>query len=474
MRNQDNYTNSKQYIIEQLFPYNYNDEEDKEILKKKLWVLDGPVRKEEYIDEETPDKDVDNPMDHWNTLLNDLTYLDKYIRTEQDELEEREKSFDEFWDQRIQGKERFINREKDEETGETYEDWEQPYNQRPTLLEKEDFSELYQQFIIKQDNNELEKAKDIVKSITDYCVDIESKQAEQQVEADIPPEQMEEDLKVKAGEEQNKNDYNYVLQMKDIHDEMWNIISSLIPDTDEEEWDAENDYQEGDRVLYEGKIYQALNQIDGDPVNPPPPDDEENWSLMEEVQIVAVNLPTKRDQIVLEKNHSTHRGMIIEQLNEGGYRFVYRDEDQNSIDIPIGLNEMDTFENNVSPDNTGDLEDSWEDVIWAEYYNITDKETEETTGYMNPLSDVSDLPSGDNEPDSISIERFSELNNRWKNINKLREYQISNMGTRAIIESMVNAEIPDLSDDKVEHFNTKKNQKQFYTDILREKTEEFI
>lgn len=72
-----------------------------------------------------------------------------------------------------------------------------------------------------------------------------------------------------------------------------------------------------------------------------------------------------------------------------------------------------------------------------------------------------------------SIERFNELNSRWKTINKLREEQISNTGTRTIIESMATADIPELLPDKEAHFETKKDQKLYYTNILKERRNEF-
>ncbi|MFW6014830.1 MAG: hypothetical protein ACOCRK_00165 [bacterium] len=63
-RGNDNFQNSKQYILDQLFILDYNDDIDFNTIKMKLWVLDGPIRESEYVDEETPDKDVDNPMNH--------------------------------------------------------------------------------------------------------------------------------------------------------------------------------------------------------------------------------------------------------------------------------------------------------------------------------------------------------------------------------------------------------------------------
>jgi hypothetical protein len=60
IRNQDNYTNSKQYILEQLFVLSYNNDTAFNTLKMKLWVLDGPIRNEETI----TDTDVNNPVNH--------------------------------------------------------------------------------------------------------------------------------------------------------------------------------------------------------------------------------------------------------------------------------------------------------------------------------------------------------------------------------------------------------------------------
>jgi hypothetical protein len=59
-------------------------------------------------------------------------------------------------------------------------------------------------------------------------------------------------------------------------------------------------------------------------------------------------------------------------------------------------------------------------------------------------------------------------------LNNLREYRIQNMGTRAIIESMVNAEVPDLSDDHLSHCLNKSNQKVHMLSILSEICPEFV
>lgn len=85
-----------------------------------------------------------------------------------------------------------------------------------------------------------------------------------------------------------------------------------------------------------------------------------------------------------------------------------------------------------------------------------------------------DLPSGDTNKGSLTKERFDVLNERWVNINNLREYQVMNIGTRGIIESMVNANVPDMSNDKQSHLDDRKDQKMHYINILRENRGEFV
>jgi len=80
---------------------------------------------------------------------------------------------------------------------------------------------------------------------------------------------------------------------------------------------------------------------------------------------------------------------------------------------------------------------------------------------------------GKDGPGDKTQERFKVLNDRWVTLNNLREYQIKNTGTRSIIEQMVNADVPELEDDKKDHLNDLIDKKKFYTDILREKCSEF-
>ena len=93
---------------------------------------------------------------------------------------------------------------------------------------------------------------------------------------------------------------------------------------------------------------------------------------------------------------------------------------------------------------------------------------------IHQIVNKNNLPNGNSNKGSLTRERFDMLNDRWININNLREYQVMNIGTRGIIESMINANVPDMSDDKQSHLNDRKNQKMHYINILRENRGEFI
>lgn len=330
MRNNDNFTNSWQYILNQLFILNYNS--DLDTIKMKLWVLDGPIRQEEFVSGETPDKDVNNPMNHWETLLNDLRYLDKYYRTQEGLLEDRENPFDEYWDRRIIQQEKFTQRTKPD-SDELYQDWEQPYSSRPSLLSKDNFNELYQAFKTKKSNGELNDVFDIVNKATTYTIDHEALQAETAVINHIPADEMEAELVIKAQENKDKNDDNYVKEMIELHDELYSFIDYLLEEFGEDELD------EGTEGGRDGEEEESA----------------ETWKYL-------FNVPTERVYVNVD-NDSGHRGPVIEmgELQQGGYRFFYRDISGNKITDETEIEFIETL--GISPDLTGELERGWEDLL---------------------------------------------------------------------------------------------------------------
>lgn len=324
MRNQDNFQNSWQYIINQLFILNYNNSDDLNDIKMKLWVLDGPIRQEEFINDETPDKDVNNPMNHWETLLNDLRYIDKFYRTEEGLLDEREDPFDVYWDKRIIQQEKFVNRTKPD-SDERYEDWEQPYSSRPSLLSKDNIAELYQLFNNKKSNGELNDVFDIVNKATNYTIDHEAKQAETAVINHIPAEEMEAELVIKADENKVKNDDNYVKEMKELHTELASFIEYIIDEFGEESEGG----TDGEETI--------------------------SWEYL-------VNVPTER-VYVNTNNANGHRGPVIElgELKQGGYRFVYKDINGNEITDLTIIESLELAD--LPNDLTEELEKGWENLL---------------------------------------------------------------------------------------------------------------
>jgi len=93
---------------------------------------------------------------------------------------------------------------------------------------------------------------------------------------------------------------------------------------------------------------------------------------------------------------------------------------------------------------------------------------------LDPVVDKGSLPLGGTGTGVISRERFEILDDRWVNINQLRENKIQNIGTRVAIESMTNADIPEMYGDRENHFQDKKDQKEAYTNTLKEICPEFI
>lgn len=413
-KNNDNWENSRQYIIEQLFPYDYNNDVD--TLKMKIWVLDGKISKSDkeagYVED-----DINDPKNHFASLNNELIFLDRYIRTTEDNLDTNELNFQQLKEQREKILESWINT-INPETGEYYKSYELTYSSRPTLLSDSDFETLYQEFKSKRSSGELSNAFEIINKITDYCIDDEIYNQEITVENTQDSATIESNLKDKGEESAKDNDNNYVNQMNRLYDEIIDIIDTVEP-----------------------VVEDSTSKIN--------------------IQLVLVNLSHRRESVSLD-NTSTHKGIIA---SGGGYRFSYKDVNKNDISLTVDNSDL-------TNDKTGDVEWLIDEWIWAEYYEDADT----GSSYLEFRADKNDLPSEPGTEQDIgnnTIERHSEITTRWKNTNRLREDRIQNTGTRVMIESMVTANIPDLKSDQEDHLSDKNNQKVNYTKTLQEIASEF-
>lgn len=408
-KNNDNFDNTKEYIIEQLFPYNYNDSEDYEILKKKIWVLDGDITDAEK-DEGYVEDDINDPKDHFSSIQNELTFLDRYIRTEENNLNEDEPNFQQLKQLREEAYENWI---------ENYDGPQMPYSIRPTLLSDSNFEELYEEFKIKRSNDELSSASDIINKVTDYCIDNEKKTQETTVKNSKSSSELESDIKDQAEVKVNDNDKNFVTTMNSFYDEMFDIVLSVEPE-----------------------IEDSTAEVN--------------------VQKVLVNVPHKRLQVSLDDT-STHQGLIQEG---GGYKFSYKDIEGDDISLSID-------NNSVSGIKNGQVEWTFNDWLYAKYYEDVDTGESYLEPLDVDKSSLSSESGTALEKGSNTIERFDELNSRWENINKQREDQIQKTGTRSQIESMVTADIPDIQSDLEENLESKKDQKIQYTRSLIDSLPEF-
>jgi len=456
VKGQDNFTNSYNYIINHLFIYDYSNDEDFNTLKMKLWVLDGEITNEES-DAGFIDEDINNPKNHHESLLNELTFLDRYIRTEEDDLEENERNFEELKEQREQRLERFDG-----------EDWELPYNQRPTLLSDSQFETLYQRFKTKRTNGELTTAYDIVNSVTPYCIDTEKEDQEGVVENYEDPAVTMARVEQSGADAQDKNDWNYVKEMNTLYDEMFPMITSVQPDSTSlsTAWVNDTAYTEGDIVLDSTSNTVYICNTDHTSVSPPGglPDDIANWDTFDlNTSYVLIGVPQRRLQVSRTKFDPSHKGSI---LAGAGYRFIFLNFSGSDSGVnPSGVNHV------LVSHNYGQVE--WNFNGWTHAVYWTNTVTSET--WLLPTGvGKGDLPSGDDTLGEITEERFDECHQRWVNINRLREDQISQTGTRVMVEAMIDAVIPNLLPDHEDHFEDKKTQKQNYTRILRERCSEFV
>lgn len=483
-KNNDNWSNTYDYIINQLFVLDYNDTDDFNILKMKIWVLDGDITTEDTSGGFT-DEDVDNPKNHFESIKNELTFLDRYIRTEEDDLERdpdtneiTESNFQELKQERIDGLQRWINTLKPPTSaGIYYQDWEQAYYLRPTLLTDSQFTSAASSFVTKRTAGELDEATDILYEVTNYCIDTEIKRQETTVNTYEDPAVTESKVVSAADASKAKNDFNYVEEMNTAYDEIFTLIKnqtvSISP------WQFTTLYAIGDMVTYAPsgdllcvEAHTSSNSPTGSPFEPP---DDLYWISFPE--IFFINCPQKREQVSEVKYHSSHKGVI--QAAEG-YRFIYLKFDGTINTVPPSATESIDNIIDCSPLReevwtghwAGEVEWNFDDFEFVIYF-VDNTPEDNLMGLNYDRSTLSSVSGSEFTIDAQTVERFDELNARWENINNLRDNQISNAGTRIMVESMYDANIPDLSTDHQDHYDDKKDQKEFYTEILRERLAEF-
>jgi len=425
-RGLDNYSNAAQYIIEQLGVHDYAGE-GLHTVKSKLWVLDtAPCSSEQGVIE----TDINNPLDHLAELNRELEFLDKYVRTLEGALEENETSFEELREQGIDNLASWLEN-VNEETGELNQAQDLPYSDRPTRLTSDQFTDLYELFSEKRDAGEWTSVDSIVKDVTQINLMERIKQQENSIAAAIPPDEAMAEIIAAAAEMRDKEDDNYVTEMNRIREE---IIS----------------------------IMQSLNSSNV----PTPPTDEkglptETWSGQ---TTVFVNLPAKRPLVSLTPGDSSHQGN--RNMDEGFLYKIWKVSDtETSFDI-----DLTSPQTIVSGTIQTGHENEFGEIAYGYSYSF------EGDTYISVLSGLTmnDLPSGGDAIGDLTRERVNVLRQRWNALNTLREDEIAKMGTRSIIEAMVNAEIPDLLPDMEAHLKDLKQTRVGIIGQLKDNNPEFL
>lgn len=504
MRNEDNFSNSADFILNQLFVLSYTTELD--TIQRKLWCLDGSISAEEAA-AGIAETDIASPVNHFASLNNELIFLDRYIRTEEETLSGTP-NFSTLKAMRESMLTAWVASGK--------EAYNMAYSSRPTLLDDSDFEELYSAFTKKREAGELNTAIEIMTKAVKTCFDDEVVLLEAQKNAAKSPSE-QESLIISAGiQKRDEEDSNYVNAMQTIEDELWAILQSIEPDLPLNPnilVDGENDrwtessavsgyYYNSDLSFKPGSVsigYVVASESTMPPgagewawgdadslgydtiyVNVPSDPDEEPISYIEADtnlswlanEIVYVNVPLPRVSISATPGDASHKGTIA---SGEGYRYKYLDNTRSEIaltfDAPF-VSSLDFDDNYLETD----IEGGYTEAMICHYYIERNNDTGVETTYLTTLVSKDDLPAS--HARDYTLSRFNNLASRWNTFNQIRENQVQEMGTRAIIEGMIDvaypsSSIPDLRSDIENQITTKKNMKVTYTAMLREDRSEW-
>ena len=478
MRNKDNYRNAYQYIIEQLFVYNYNNPAHIHILKLKLWILDADLMQSELLENgKTPDINVNAPMNHKESFMNELIFLDLYRRTKDKLLEKYEHSFTEVMSIR---KNSMLNwcKQKDPLTGLKRHDYEMPYASRPSLLTERDFEKLYTAYKIKERAGELSSCLDIVQKITDDNIDVKKYLAEMSILNYVLPEKSEQQMFEQA----------LKLKLAEDDDLVYEINSTK------------------QKIIDECIRPLMLNMINISPV----PVKLQNTYTM---NIVIVNMPSNRENVLpIHFGPAENRkGFINEYIDPpaGGYRYpvnidttrVWKianidvnytttpgilDPDTglttpttytyNSYSIipifPFIVNDIfihssvgNTFTTDVTLVNN-QVEKNWNYLNLALYYDAPIMSAPDINGLTTQIGTQTCLYVSPIEFNLTA--RFNSLNARWTNLNVFREHKLDDVGNRIQLETMFDTSIPYMLDKLKKQLQDLIDEKKHITYILQE------
>jgi hypothetical protein len=242
----------------------------------------------------TPDKNVNQPIDHKASLDNELFFLELYRRTKDGLLEPREQPFDTVVANRIKMAERWITQE-DPITHQLRKDYEMDYSVRPLLMSVAQIEQLYTAYKVKEQNGELQTCLEITTKVTEDNID--NKTVLQQMAVDnyiYPPESeqmmLEQAIKIKLAEDDD-------------------LVTEI----------NKNKVKIANQVL---KLTAQSN------ISPVPPAMQVPNPTVGTFAIVAGNIPQTRVNVIAQRHgpSSNRKGHIIDtddgaHIHTGGYRY---------------------------------------------------------------------------------------------------------------------------------------------------------
>ncbi len=261
----DLYTND--YIF-----YNNNIYKILEDIPNTIKLMDEFAFVESNWDEIGPalvtETNMDIPVNHFDSLSNELALIDIYIKEQTGLLKPAELTYDQAVLIRIGLLDKITTR-INPLSGYNYADYETAYNNRPPLITKIECDEIYRTiFQPKFDNQEISSIKELITKVTETstCHDIVS--AEKSLSTQKPTENAEDDLRTESIELEksieNKVD-EYGSAYQEIHDL---VYSSLNPTFEKlaKPWKPDENYSYMSTCLSDNNIGGMLEE--GPVLNP--------------------------------------------------------------------------------------------------------------------------------------------------------------------------------------------------------------
>lgn len=165
------------------------------------------------------ENDFYNPVNHYDALKNELTYLDYYAKSVTDYKNSRISATNNIAS--------FIS-SNNPLTNYPQKNYEIPITSRPPIMSDIQFEAIYNLFIIKKNNNELSVPSDILNKLCDKTADSDVKSDEGNLAGYMNPESAKDGVKQSA-QSMKKDVDDKMVEYSKAYEEMVNMMNDLTP-----------------------------------------------------------------------------------------------------------------------------------------------------------------------------------------------------------------------------------------------------